>query len=115
MSRGFSALGFSTDQPERTDWKERVMARTQANITRAPSRMRFAVISLLGTLFVCGASGCENALQGGATGAGLGALAGMALGSMGGNMGKGAVVGAVTGAALGGILGDQNRRRDSGD
>lgn len=79
-----------------------------------PRIAKLAASSVLGLAVVFGASGCENALQGGATGAGLGALAGMALGSLGGNMGKGAVVGAVGGAALGGILGDQNRR-NSGD
>lgn len=55
-------------------------------------------------------AGCDNAVQGGATGAGLGALSGLAIGSLSGNAGKGAVIGAVAGGVGGAVLGDQNRR-----
>lgn len=54
--------------------------------------------------------GCDNAVQGGATGAGIGALSGLAIGSLSGNAGKGAVIGAVAGGVGGAVLGDQNRR-----
>ncbi len=55
-------------------------------------------------------AGCDNALQGGASGAALGALAGMGIGALTGDMGKGAVIGAIGGAVTGGLIGDQNRR-----
>jgi hypothetical protein len=55
-------------------------------------------------------SGCNNALQGGASGAAAGALAGMGLGSLTGNMGIGAAAGAIIGAVGGAIIGDQNAR-----
>lgn len=55
-------------------------------------------------------SGCDNAVQGGASGAGIGALSGLAIGSLSGNAGKGAVIGAVAGGVGGAVLGDQNRR-----
>lgn len=57
-------------------------------------------------------AGCNNALEGGASGAALGALGGMAIGSMSGDMGKGAAIGAVVGGLGGAVLGDQNERRD---
>lgn len=55
-------------------------------------------------------NGCDNAVQGGASGAGIGALSGLAIGSLSGNAGKGAVIGAVAGGVGGAVLGDQNRR-----
>ena len=57
---------------------------------------------------------CNNAWQGGASGAALGALAGMGIGSLTGDMGKGAAAGAIVGGVGGAILGDQNRRRSEG-
>ncbi|MGP1345089.1 MAG: glycine zipper domain-containing protein [Phycisphaerales bacterium] len=57
--------------------------------------------------------GCNNALEGGASGAGLGALAGLGIGSLSGNAGEGAAIGAISGALLGGIIGDQNQRREA--
>jgi len=70
---------------------------------------RFAIVASL-----CAAlplvSGCDNAVQGGASGAGIGALSGLAIGSLSGNAGKGAVIGAVAGGVGGAVLGDQNRR-----
>jgi surface antigen len=56
-------------------------------------------------------AGCNNALEGGATGGVFGALAGMGLGSLSGDMGKGAAAGAIIGAVGGAIIGDQNDRR----
>ncbi len=55
-------------------------------------------------------SGCNNAFEGGASGAGLGALVGMGLGSLGGNMGAGAAAGALIGGLGGAVIGDQNAR-----
>lgn len=75
-------------------------------------RSRLALAATLG-LFTFGATGCDNALQGGASGAALGALAGMGIGALSGDMGKGAAIGAIGGAVGGAILGDQNRRRSS--
>lgn len=62
-----------------------------------------------------GTTGCNNALEGGLTGAGLGALTGMAVGSAFGHMGSGAAIGAAAGALGGVIIGDQNERRARGD
>lgn len=62
-----------------------------------------------------GSAGCNNAVEGGLTGAGLGALTGMAVGSAFGHMGKGAAIGAAAGALGGLIIGDQNERRARGD
>lgn len=72
--------------------------------------------SSLGAVVVAGAlmlgcSGCNNALEGGLSGAGLGALAGMAIGSAFGHMGTGAAIGAAAGALGGVVIGDQNARR----
>ncbi len=68
-----------------------------------------SVVALLATVTL-GLGGCNNALQGGMTGAGLGALGGMAVGSAFGHMGRGAAVGAALGAIGGAIQGDQNER-----
>jgi Glycine zipper len=68
----------------------------------------------LGGVLLTGLSGCNDAMQGGASGAALGALAGMGLGSLSGNMGKGAAAGAIIGGLGGAILGDQNARRSGG-
>jgi len=77
----------------------------------SPTKMLKVVTTLvLGGSVILGASGCDNALQGGASGAALGALAGMGLGSLSGNMGAGAAAGAIVGGLGGAILGDQNRR-----
>lgn len=62
-----------------------------------------------------GNAGCNNALEGGLSGAGLGALTGMAVGSAFGHMGSGAAIGAAAGALGGVIIGDQNERRARGD
>ena len=59
-----------------------------------------------------GAGGCNNAAEGGLSGAGLGAGAGAIIGSLSGNAGKGAIIGAVAGGLGGAILGDQNQRND---
>lgn len=75
--------------------------------SRKVSRTGFVAALVLSA---AGLSGCNNALQGGTSGAALGALAGMGIGSLTGDMGKGAAIGAITGAISGGILGDQNRR-----
>jgi hypothetical protein len=64
----------------------------------------------LGSALVVGAAGCNNAVEGGATGAGIGALAGMGLGSLTGKMGVGAAAGAIIGAVGGAVIGDQNAR-----
>lgn len=81
--------------------------------TTTARRNTYRRVSLIGVTLAAafGLTGCDNALQGGASGAGLGALAGMGIGSLSGNMGKGAVIGAIGGAVGGAILGDQNRRR----
>ena len=78
--------------------------------SRKVSRTGFVAALVLSA---AGLSGCNNALQGGTSGAALGAVAGMAIGSFSGNMGEGAAIGAITGAISGGVLGDQNRRRSS--
>lgn len=87
------------------------MNRTGSNAS--PSRRGLMrVVALASALVAAGSlTGCNNAIEGGATGAALGALVGMGLGSLTGDMGKGAAAGALGGAALGGILGDQNYRR----
>lgn len=64
--------------------------------------------------FIVSGSGCNNAIQGGATGAGLGALVGMGLGSLSGDMGKGAAAGALLGGLGGLVIGDQNARYSGG-
>lgn len=74
---------------------------------------RLAAVSVLGAGVLFGSSGCNNALEGGLSGAGLGALAGMGIGSLSGNMGKGAALGAIAGGLGGAILGDQNQRSSS--
>lgn len=71
-----------------------------------------AVLALATALSVPHLSGCDNAVQGGASGAGIGALSGLAIGSLSGNAGKGAVIGAVAGGVGGAVLGDQNRRNN---
>lgn len=80
---------------------------------RVGSMGRLVVASVLGSAFLVGSSGCNNALEGGLSGAGLGALAGMGIGSLSGNMGKGAALGAIAGGLGGAILGDQNQRSSS--
>lgn len=77
--------------------------------TERPMR-RLAVACVLGSAVLVGSSGCNNALEGGLSGAGLGALAGMGIGSLSGDMGKGAALGAIAGGLGGAILGDQNHR-----
>jgi hypothetical protein len=90
------------------------MKTTRTNSARSTSRThrltKAAAITALALGITSGLSGCNNALEGGISGAGLGALAGMGIGSMSGDMGEGAAIGAIGGAILGGILGDQNRR-----
>lgn len=54
--------------------------------------------------------GCNNALEGGLSGAGLGAGAGAIIGSLYGGAGTGAAIGAVAGGLGGAIIGDQNQR-----
>jgi hypothetical protein len=76
----------------------------------ARSRLALCGALVLATLSL---SGCNNALEGGASGAALGGIAGFGLGSLSGDAGKGAAAGAIGGAILGGILGDQNNRRGS--
>ena len=61
------------------------------------------------------ASGCNNALEGGVTGAGAGALAGLAIGSLSGNAGSGAAIGAIAGGLGGAVIGDQNERQSRRD
>lgn len=67
------------------------------------------------TALTVGSAGCNNALEGGLSGAGMGALAGMAIGSVFGSMGAGAAIGAAAGALGGAVIGDQNQRRSSGN
>ena len=71
---------------------------------------RVVSAGVLGVAVLVGSSGCNNALEGGLSGAGLGALAGMGIGSLSGDMGKGAALGAIAGGLGGAILGDQNQR-----
>jgi hypothetical protein len=71
-------------------------------------RLGAAMLVAVGS--VLGMSGCDNAVEGGASGAALGALVGLGLGSLTGDMGKGAAAGALVGGLGGAILGDQNRR-----
>lgn len=81
------------------------------NLTNSKhSKARTIMIASTLAVALLATTGCDNALQGGASGAALGALAGMGLGSLGGHMGQGAAGGAITGAILGGMLGDQNAR-----
>ena len=70
---------------------------------------RAAGVTILSLVCLVG-TGCNNALQGGASGAALGALAGLGIGSLTGDMGKGAAIGAIGGAVGGALIGDQNRR-----
>ncbi|MBX3390179.1 MAG: hypothetical protein KF691_12095 [Phycisphaeraceae bacterium] len=74
---------------------------------------KLSALVIAGALTV-GSTGCNNALEGGLSGAGLGALAGMAIGSTFGHMGTGAAIGAAAGALGGLIIGDQNERRANG-
>lgn len=73
--------------------------------------MRAGAVAVLGVMAL-GLGGCNNALEGGLSGAAGGALVGMGLGSLSGNMGEGAAAGALIGGLGGAIIGDQNRRRD---
>lgn len=77
--------------------------------THRITRVALAAATLATALL---ASGCNDAVSGGATGAGLGALAGLGLGSLTGDMGKGAAAGAIIGGVGGAILGDQNQRNE---
>jgi len=81
---------------------------------RKGGMLRSLSVLVASSAMLVGMTGCDNALQGGATGAALGALAGMGLGSLTGNMGAGAAAGAIIGGLGGGILGDQNRRNSGG-
>jgi len=76
-------------------------------------RSSLSAIAIAGALTL-GSAGCNNALEGGLSGAGLGALAGMAIGSAFGHMGTGAAIGAAAGALGGVVIGDQNQRRANG-
>lgn len=78
-------------------------------IRRIGSRLALAIPAVASVML---ASGCNDAVSGGATGAGLGALAGLGLGSLTGDMGKGAAAGAIIGGVGGAIIGDQNQRSE---
>ncbi len=80
---------------------------------RVGSLGRLAAASVLGTALLVGSSGCNNALEGGLSGAGFGALAGLGIGSLSGNAGAGAAIGAIAGGLGGAVLGDQNQRSRS--
>lgn len=86
--------------------------------TAMRGKSRFGRSSLsavaVATALTVGSAGCNNALEGGLSGAGLGALAGMAIGSVFGSMGAGAAIGAAAGALGGVVIGDQNQRRANG-
>lgn len=71
---------------------------------------RLVAALAVGAAVLFGMSGCNNAIQGGATGAALGALGGFGLGALGGHAGVGAAGGAIIGGIGGAILGDQNAR-----
>ena len=79
------------------------------NRNRILSR-RMLALGTLAAAMTAGSTGCNNALEGGATGAAFGALAGMGLGALSGNMGEGAAAGAILGGLGGAIIGDQNQR-----
>lgn len=74
-------------------------------------RTRLATLGLVAGALAAMA-GCNNALEGGITGAGLGAVAGTIIGSTTGNAGEGAAIGAALGGVGGAVVGDQNRRAD---
>ncbi|MBX3379678.1 MAG: hypothetical protein KF805_06260 [Phycisphaeraceae bacterium] len=78
------------------------------------NRSGLSAVAIAGALTL-GSAGCNNALEGGLSGAGLGALAGMAIGSAFGHMGTGAAIGAAAGALGGVVIGDQNQRRSNGE
>lgn len=84
------------------------LAKTNSLHRIAHASLLAVILSPLATL-----TGCNNAVQGGVTGAGVGALSGLAIGSLSGNAGKGAVIGAVAGAVGGAVIGDQNERRSN--
>ncbi|MGH7244489.1 MAG: glycine zipper domain-containing protein [Phycisphaerales bacterium] len=81
--------------------------------TSRSGRSKLSAAVVAGALML-GATGCNNALEGGLSGAGMGALAGMAIGSVFGQMGAGAAIGAAAGALGGVVIGDQNQRRANG-
>ena len=83
---------------------------TRSRFPVRPTRIAAPAAAL--TLLALGLGGCNNALEGGLTGAAGGALVGMGLGSLSGNMGEGAAAGALLGGLGGALIGDQNRRRD---
>ena len=89
------------------------MSRAEGVKGRWSRKSGLGALVLAGAMTVGGA-GCNNALEGGLSGAGLGALAGMAIGSAFGHMGSGAAIGAAAGALGGVIIGDQNQRRANG-
>lgn len=78
------------------------------SITTRNSGRRVLLAATLGSLMLT--AGCDNALQGGLSGAALGALGGMGIGAMSGNMGEGAAIGAILGGISGLFIGDQNDR-----
>lgn len=80
---------------------------------RVSAKSGLSALVLAGAM-TFGSAGCNNALEGGLSGAGMGALAGMAIGSAFGHMGTGAAIGAAAGALGGVIIGDQNQRRADG-
>lgn len=76
-------------------------------------RMRRMVTGSALALITLSATGCNNAVEGGFSGAALGAGAGAIIGSLSGDFGTGAAIGAVAGGLGGAIIGDQNQRADS--
>jgi len=89
-----------------------MFGRKSGNVSRSGQGSRGGLVAAL-VLGATALAGCDNALQGGASGAALGALAGLGIGSLTGDMGKGAVIGAIGGAVGGGLIGDRNRRNSN--
>jgi hypothetical protein len=75
-----------------------------------PSRLARRAALLAAVAAGCTLAGCNNAVEGGLSGAGLGALAGLGIGSLFGMPGEGAAIGAIGGAVTGSVIGDQNER-----
>ena len=76
---------------------------------RNPGLSRALGVAVIGACTFLGA-GCNNAVEGGLSGAGIGALGGLAIGSLTGSAGAGAAIGAIAGGVGGMIIGDQNER-----
>jgi hypothetical protein len=95
---------------ERNPAANPVVEEPEAHHMNTPHTLRSALLSAPLVLAAIAASGCNNAGEGGLSGAAIGAGAGAIIGSLYGDFGKGAAIGAIAGGIGGAVIGDQNQR-----